>query len=346
MERKIKRVMIAVLAMTLTAAAVGGCGGGGGSSTSSGDVSSSTVASTEAAGHEKKFILVSHSPSTDPYWAVVAQGLEQAGSDFGVETEYRGVQANLQDPNEEQRLIQAAIASHPDGLIVTDPYPESLNSAIKEASDAGIPTILINSGIGEARNTGALTVIANDEKKSGELGGELMKELGAQHPLIVDTPPGAIPLVDERTEGFENTVGVPSEQVQIPVNEIDNSGFIKNAVEAELAKDSSIDAVFSTGSAFSPAILEARNGLGSRGESMHWGAIDPTEQIIKAMVNDEWDFVLDQQQFSQSYLAVSYLVLETEYGITPATEFLPTGPGVITPKNAKETAELEEIGVR
>ena len=99
-----------------------------------------------AAIAEPTFIMVTHSPESDPYWISVANGLQQAGKDLGVKVQYRGTDKNLNDPNQQRRNLEAAIASKPDGLIVSDPTPASLNATIKKASEAGIPVILVNQG--------------------------------------------------------------------------------------------------------------------------------------------------------------------------------------------------------
>jgi simple sugar transport system substrate-binding protein len=45
------------------------------------------------------------------------------------------------------QAIEAAVASKPDGLVVSIPDPEALSPSIQKAVDAGIPVIAINSGL-------------------------------------------------------------------------------------------------------------------------------------------------------------------------------------------------------
>ena len=334
MRRTTARGLCACLALGIVAA-VAGCGGGSDNS------ASGTTDGSQGAGRKLRIVLVAHGPATSPDFGILANGFKHAGEDLNVSTEYRGTKASNTDPNEQRRLIEAAIATKPDGLIVTDPYPKSLNPVIKKATDAGIPVVLMNAGIGETAATGALTVFANDEHQSGVLGGQQMKTLGAKHALVVTTPPGAIGFVDERTKGFTEGFGGLVTQAQIPLSNLSDAGFIKNAIEAKLTKDSTIDAVFTIGSSVTPPALAAQGELGSRAKSMHWGAIDVPDALLTAMKNDSWDFALNQQQFSQPYLATEALLLNIKYGITPASDFIPTGPALITPANAARMAESE-----
>ena len=60
---------------------------------------------------EPTFIMITHSPESDTYWVSVSKGLQQAGSDLGVKVQYRGIDNNLNDPNQQRRNLEAAIAA-------------------------------------------------------------------------------------------------------------------------------------------------------------------------------------------------------------------------------------------
>ena len=102
------------------------------------------VATAAAEEEPYTFIMVGHAPVADPYWVSVQRGFEQAGEDLGVNVQYRGTDKTLNEPNQQRRNIEAAIAAGPDGLIITNPSPDSLNDVIKKATtrrkQATIPT--------------------------------------------------------------------------------------------------------------------------------------------------------------------------------------------------------------
>ena len=104
-----------------------------------------------------------------------------------------------------------------------------------------------------------------------------------QATLVVTTPLGAIPFVDLRTNGFEDTIQGTRVLAEIPLTDLDDSTRIKSIMETELQKNESIDCVFSVGSAIIPAKLEARIDLGERGKAIHWGTIDITEGALDAL---------------------------------------------------------------
>ena len=336
MRRAPYRLTALVVLIATAIALLAGCGSSGDD-----DGAGSGTAGASAQGEKLKFVMVSHGPATDPNFSYIANGLKRAGEDLGVDVEYRGTKTGNTDPNAQRRLIESAIVTKPDGLIVTDPYPDVLNSLIKRASDAGIPVVLANAGIGQTEATGALAIYANDEYQSGVLGGEQMRRLGVQRPLVVTIPLGSLPLADDRTKGFDEGYGAAAERVEVPLNKLADQQFVKNAIEAKLAKDSEIDGVFGIGSSVTPAMIASQGGLGSRAQEIKWGGIDVPRVVIDALEAGTFDFALDQQQFAQPYLGLVALNLYAKYGITPASDFTATGPALVTKENVDSVAELE-----
>jgi simple sugar transport system substrate-binding protein len=319
----------AAAALAIASIVVSACG----STTATPGASAGASAGANSSGTPLNFIMVTHSPVTDPYWVDVSKGLEQAGKDTGNKVTYRGTDANLNDPDQQRKNIEAAIAAKPDGLIISNPTPDSLNPAIKKASDAGIPVILVNQGSTEVDNVGAITFVGDDPAVQGQIGAEQMNNLGCKQTLVVTTPLGAIPFVDLRTNGFKDTFKGETLLAEIPVGDLNDSTRIKSIMETELQKNTSVDCVFSIGSAIIAAELEVRNDLADRGKAMHWGTIDITEGALAALKNKELDFALDAQQYSQGYYPVIMLSLLKRQAIQPATKLFLTGPAVITPDN-------------
>jgi simple sugar transport system substrate-binding protein len=279
------------------------------------------------------FIMVTHSPASDSYWVSVIKGLEQAGSDLGVTVLYRGIENNLNDPNQQRRNLEAAIAAKPDGIIVSDPTPTSLNPTIKKASDAGIPVVIVNQGGDQVANVGALAFVGDDPNKQGAEGAAQFNSFGSKHVLIITAPAGALTFLDARTNGFKKAFAGTSSLAEIPLTDFNNSNRIKTITESQLQKDASIDAVFSIGGCCIAAMTQVRADLGDRAKGMHWGTIDVTAGATRSLKAHELDFALDAQQYAQGYYPVIILGLYVRQAIRPAQPALITGPIVITPNN-------------
>src|SRR5690606_2557984 len=91
------------------------------------------------AQRDYRFVVVTHGQSSDPFWSVAANGVNAAGEDMGVTVEYQA--PGTFDMVEMGQIIEAAVASQPDGLVVSIPDPEALSGPIQAAVDAGIPVI-------------------------------------------------------------------------------------------------------------------------------------------------------------------------------------------------------------
>ena len=88
-----------------------------------GSVASFGVASAQESD-DLRFIIVSHGQASDSFWSVVQKGAEQAEADMGVTVEYQA--PTTYDMVEMSQLIDAAVASNPDGIVVSIPDGDAL----------------------------------------------------------------------------------------------------------------------------------------------------------------------------------------------------------------------------
>jgi simple sugar transport system substrate-binding protein len=91
-----------------------------------------------------RIVMVTHGQASDPFWAIVKRGGDDAGRQTGIAVSYRA--PDTDDLNAMRRLVQQAVADRPDGLVVSLPDAHVLGPAIKQAEQAGIPVVTINSG--------------------------------------------------------------------------------------------------------------------------------------------------------------------------------------------------------
>lgn len=334
----ISGVVLAVLA----AMSVAACGGGSSGSTNAAPASGSTGDATGSTGDASRprFVRVSFFPTSDPTGAVIDKGQTQAAKDLGVDVEYRAPADTSVDPAELKRLLESAIATKPSGIIFTDLVPQALNPIVKKATDAGIPVILSYVSPAEAAGTGALTVVGNDDVQTGRVGAEKLNALGSRHALMVTIPPG-IPFIDKRATGFGEAFEGKVTKLALPVDQVvTDPAAARNAMEATLQKDSSIDAVFTLGTLLTPPMVALKSRLGSRASRMKWGAVDANPVEVEGVKSGALDFSLDSQPYQWGYLPVTLLTQYVRYGITPAFKELPTGPVVVDRHNVDKVAAL------
>lgn len=333
-----KKLVGALLALTLAAAAIG-CG-----SDSSSD-SGSTGASAPAAGKKYHIIWAGSQPASTPFATVLVNGFNAAAKLYGVDAEYRGPADNTFDASQVRRVIENAAAANPDAVIVSNFDPRSLNPAIKALTDKGIPVVTVNAGADSVEGSGALAYIGTDEYASGFKGGELLSSEGGRHALLVTAVPG-IPNVDARNDGFNRGFEGQVTTAALSLTDLADSTKVKNVITAQLQKDSSIDSVFTVGDCCSPAAIAARGELGDRGTSMHFGTIDLGQPVLQGIKAGTMDFGLDQQPWLQGFLGLQTLVQYLQYDITPGSTTIPTGPAVVDRDNIDKIISLSADKVR
>src|SRR6266542_3286336 len=200
-----KRLLWPVLAVVLVLLAAG-CGSNKSSSTAGG--------ASKSTGF--KFAVVTHGQASDPFWSVVKNGVDQAAKDMGVNVQYEA--PNTFDMVAMAHLIDSAVATRPDGLVVSIPDANALGPAIQRAIAAGIPVISINSGSDVAQKLGVLVHIGQTEYEAGLGGGQKMAAAGVKHALCINQEVGNAAL-DARCKGFTDAMTKAGAKVEVlPVN--------------------------------------------------------------------------------------------------------------------------------
>ncbi|MDK2903891.1 MAG: hypothetical protein PWQ93_1810 [Clostridiales bacterium] len=76
---------------------------------------------------------------SDPFWQEVKKGADDAAKHYSVAYEFKAPRFN--DPEEEKRFLNIAIASEVDGIVTHVPYNEDFTEVINTAADEGIPVV-------------------------------------------------------------------------------------------------------------------------------------------------------------------------------------------------------------
>ena len=275
----------------------------------------------------------------DPYYTVIKNGAAQAEKDMGVNVEYK--ETAQYDFQEQVRLIKAAIARKPDGLVVSEESPEVLDGPVKDAVDAGIPVIIAAAGEDSVGKTGALGFVGQNEFEVGFKAGEQLKAAGVERVACLNPAVGT-PNLDARCAGLEKSLGSGSVDV-VAIDQTDRTSA-KNRVKAILQRGD-VDGLLALAAAtVAEPALAAVEEAGKTGE-VTVATIDLSPGVLKAVADGDLLFASDQQQFLAGYLPVVLLALHSEYGLRPPV-FVPTGPSYVTKENATEVIELSKKGIR
>jgi simple sugar transport system substrate-binding protein len=302
-----------------------------------------TTSGDAASGKNLTIDLITSVPAGDPFYAVVAKAGQVAAQNLGVTVKYISPSTYTTNAQDMSRLIDNAVASKPDGIAATLPLAP-LASNIKSAVDAGIPTALFNTGQELLAQTGALAYYGENSLQEGTDMGQRLKAAGVKHVLCPDFPLGVVASLDERCAGVEKGIA-PEKYTRVTITSTDAVQW-RNAVEAAVQKDPTIDGVVGLGASVSAPTLAARTALGARGTSMKWATFDLGTTTLKGIVDGQYLFAEDQQQFLQAYDAIVAVVLNVRYGLAPGTTINSTSAPVVGQSDAQRLLTLSSQEIR
>ncbi|GAA3845609.1 sugar ABC transporter substrate-binding protein [Sphaerisporangium flaviroseum] len=280
--------------------------------------------------------MITHGAPGDSFWDVVKNGAEAAGKQYGDKVTYQGDG----DPAKQAQLIDQAISEKVDGLVVSMANPDALEEAIGKAVAAKIPVVTINSGADKSKEFGATTHVGQSEEVAGRGAGEQLKAEGVTKLLCVIHEAGNVGL-DQRCGGATATLGGTVERLQVDVS---NLADATSKIKAKLQTDTSVNGVLT----LNPAVaVAARDAIKDGGSKAKLATFDLSADVVDAIEAGEVLFAVDQQQYLQGWLPITFLHLyksnlNTVGGGLPVN----TGPGFVTKDNAAQVAKLAQSGTR
>lgn len=305
-------------------------------------LSIAAVATAQGDMRPFRIVVVTHGQASDPFWSVVKNGVDQAAADMRVAVEYQAPATF--DMVAMSQLIDAAVATDPDGLVVSIPDADALGSSIAAAIEAGIPVISINSGSDVAEDFGVLAHVGQTEYEAGVGGGKRMAAAGATKALCVNQEVGNVAL-DLRCQGFTDAMAEAGGSVEVLAVELADPTESQARIAAALESDAEINAVFTLGPTGAAPALAALEDLGLLGE-VYVATFDLSPDVLAAIRDGQMLFAIDQQQYTQGYLAIVYMTLFLENLNTPGAVLVPTGPGFVTQDTAAQVIDLSAAGTR
>jgi len=288
-----------------------------------------------------RFVVVSHGQASDPFWSVAANGVDGAADDMGVTVEYQA--PGTFDMVEMSQIIDAAVASQPDGLVVTIPDADALGDSIEAAVAAGIPVISMNSGSDDFASLGVLVHVGQTEYAAGLLAGQQFAAEGVGSAICINQEVGNTAL-DDRCQGFEDGLGV--EVDVIPVDLADPTGTQETVAGALQANP--VEGILTLGPTGAMPTLAALTDGGQLG-TVAFATFDMSPEVLEAIESGDMLFAIDQAQYLQGYLPIVLLTQYLETGALPlgsVERVILTGPQFVTADTAADVISYSEQGLR
>jgi simple sugar transport system substrate-binding protein len=289
-----------------------------------------------------RIAVITHGQASDPIWAVIKRGAEDAGRRQNVAVSYRA--PDTFDIDRMRRMVEAAVSDHPDGLVVSLPDASALGSAIREAERADIPVITINSGSDEYKALGVAIHVGQPEYEAGMQAGERMAAAGVHHALCVNHESGNDGLT-ERCLGFAKGLATRHGTANTLVVNAQDPIEAQRAIAQAIA-GGDVDGVMTLGPTGAGAALAALRASGFENR-VKLATFDLSNDVLRAIEDKRILFAVDQQPYLEGYLPIVLLAERARHGIFPAgSGLIPTGPRWVTPDNVAEAIRQSREGVR
>jgi simple sugar transport system substrate-binding protein len=289
-----------------------------------------------------RFVVVSHGQASDPFWSVVQNGVDAASKDLGIKVEYQAPQTY--DMVAMSQLIDAAVASDPDGLVVSIPDADALGPSIKAAIEAGVPVISMNSGYDVAEELGVLVHVGQTEYEAGYGGGQRMAAAGLTKAICINQEVGNTAL-DQRCQGFADALAESGIESSVVAVDLADPTDAQQRVLGALTADADVDGILTLGPTGALPTLKGLTEEDLLGK-IKLATFDLSPEVLEAIRDGDMLFAIDQQQYLQGYLPVVLLMLYNENLNTPGSNIIMTGPGFVTQDTAGTVIELAEKGTR
>jgi ribose transport system substrate-binding protein len=294
--------------------------------------------STIAKAADKKFtVALVPGLTTDAFYITMHRGAEAAAKALGCDLVFQGApqwNVTLQVP-----VLQAVIARKPDAILIAPTDKQQLVEPLKQASDAGIAVITVDTFIGNGvYQTGAgdadfpLAYVASDNILGGRIAARaLAKAIGDKGKVYVSNVKPNVSTTDQREEGFKDELkSHPNIQVLATQFNDDDANKAAAQFQAVLGREPELAGVFGA-NLFSAS--GAANGAKAAGKAgvVKIAAFDAPTSIVDQLKDGTFEIAIAQHPGEIGYFGVVSAIAHLTGNSIPS--LIGTGFTVMTKDN-------------
>ena len=315
---------------------IAACGGSG---------ESAKTATTTAGTKRPLTIAVIPKGTTHEFWKSIHAGAIQATQELAQEGDTVSIiwKGPLREDDREQQVqvVEGFLSQGVQGIVLAPLDNRALVRPVEEAKGAGIPTVIIDSGL---ESDAQVSFVATDNRKGGSLAAQRMGEvLGGKGKVLMLRYQEGSASTQEREAGFLETIRgtypgiqvVSSDQYAGPTRET-----AKRAAENLLNRyGKELQGVFTPNESSTIGMLLALQDMGSAGKIKLVG-FDASQILIDALRNGQLEGIVVHNPMRMGYLGVKTMVdhLRGKH-VDPRID---TGVMVVTPANL-DSPEAKEL---
>ena len=295
----------------------------------------STPAGQQSTKKTYNFVLVAGIAS-DAFYLTMNKGAQAAAKKLGnVKVQFTGSPEAFSPPTQIP-FLNAAIAKHPDAILIAPTNKSALISPIQRAVDAGIPVVTVDTFITKPL---AFTNVSTDNLAGGRAAADaLVKAIGGSGEVAgISVNPG-ISTTDQRQQGFEQELRKYSKVKYLGTQYCnDDQTKATNLMSALLAAHPNLKGVFAMNVVSGNGVTAAVKAKGKSGQVklVEFDAGPPQVQALKAgtisALVAQYPYGIGQMgvQLAYKYVTGQKAGIKKHYG---------TGSAIITKANVNSPA--------
>ncbi len=282
------------------------------------------------AGSNKLQIAVIPKGTTHEFWKSIHAGAEKAARELGVDVLWKGPQR--EDDREQQvMVVEDFVSRGVDGIVLAPLDDRALMAPVREAKRAGIPVVVIDSGL---QGEDYVSFIATDNYRGGVIGARRLGAiLGGKGKVILMRYQVGSASTQQREQGFLDTARqdfpawqfLSQDQYGGPTTETSY-----RLLENLLSRFPDVEGIFCPNESTTFGSLRALQEAGVAGHIKFVG-FDSSLKLVEALQARQLFGLVLQNPFSMGYLGVKKMV---EYIRGAAIDKrIDTGVSLATPEN-------------
>lgn len=277
--------------------------------------------------------------STDvTYWLFLRKGAADKGKELGYKVDYQGV-ARESEIAGQVSLVSNIAASKPAGILMAATDAKALIPPVEQAIKAGVPIIMVDSGVDSDAPYASITT---DNYDGAYKGGKLLAEMiGGKGKVINLGITAGSETGIQRSEGFIDAIKEYPNIELLPVQwTMAEAATAMNITSDLLTSNPDINGIFS---AAAPMAVGAAQALKARGldKKISLVTFDPSPEVLPLFEEGVIHGIIAQDPYQMGYRGVELLDSVIKGG-TIEDKKIQIPVAVITPENydSPETKKL------
>lgn len=308
----------------------------------------SLIAPAIAQDAAPKIVVVS-GPVWDPFFSALKKGADDAAKNLGIEYQYSTIQDASNPQADLARLLDQAVASEPDVLIVGNFFPDAYGPILKRAKDAGINIIIQDGGYSTWKEVGAFAYVGYDPDSLGVSAGEISAKAGVKNGLCFNHVPGN-PALEALCNSYIKAItdaGGKGKVLSVSVQDTQNSQAILQALKGALAADDTIDGIMTLGATQTDLAAQAAAESGKADGAIKIGGSGLSTKVLEQIRDGKVLFGVDLQAYLDGYYGIVLAYQKAVYNLSPV-EPIYAGPRFVYKDDAQSIIDINAkyVGIR